>query len=92
MIPSFLRINILLKIPFDCRIFKYLKNIDEEKVVNTSELNVAEKVLLEILEKEKLAEASWWLIKLSGWLSWLGFISDELLTDLILSNVLTQST
>jgi len=42
----------------DGAIFKYLKNIDEEKDVNSAELNVAEKVLLEILEKEKLAEAS----------------------------------
>lgn len=42
----------------DGAIFKYLTHIDEDKDVNSSELNIAEKVLLEILEKEKLAEAS----------------------------------
>ncbi|WP_094572979.1 DNA topoisomerase IB [Mucilaginibacter xinganensis] len=42
----------------DGAIFKYIKNIDEHKDVDASDLNVAEKALLEILEKEKLAEAS----------------------------------
>ena len=39
-------------------IFKYIKNIEEEKDVNSAELNIAEKALLKILENEKLAEAS----------------------------------
>jgi DNA topoisomerase-1 len=42
----------------DGAIFKYIKNIDEEKDVNTAELNIAEKALLKIIENEKLAEAS----------------------------------
>jgi len=42
----------------DGAIFKYIKNIDEEKDVNPVELNIAEKALLKILENEKLAEAS----------------------------------
>jgi DNA topoisomerase-1 len=37
-------------------IFKYIKNIDEEKDVNPAELTMAEKALLEILQKEKLAD------------------------------------
>lgn len=39
-------------------IFNYIKELDEDKGVKASELNVAEKALLKILEKEKLAEAS----------------------------------
>jgi DNA topoisomerase-1 len=39
-------------------IFKYISKLDEEKDVNAAELNTAEKVLLELLENEKLAEAS----------------------------------
>jgi DNA topoisomerase-1 len=39
-------------------IFKYIKNIDDEKDVDPAELNIAEKALLKILENEKLAEAS----------------------------------
>ncbi len=42
----------------DGAIFKYIKNLDEEKDVNSTELNLAEKALLNILEHEKLAEAS----------------------------------
>jgi DNA topoisomerase-1 len=39
-------------------LFKYIKDLDEDKDIKASELNQAEKALLEILEKEKLAEAS----------------------------------
>jgi DNA topoisomerase-1 len=39
-------------------IFKYIGNLDGNKVVNTAELNMAEKALMELLENEKLAEAS----------------------------------
>ncbi|CAN5295229.1 DNA topoisomerase IB [soil metagenome] len=39
-------------------IFKYLKELDDDKDIKASELNMAEKVLLDILENEKLAEAS----------------------------------
>ncbi|MBS7563404.1 DNA topoisomerase IB [Mucilaginibacter sp. Bleaf8] len=39
-------------------LFKYIQNLDEDKDIKASELNTAEKALLEILEKEKLAEAS----------------------------------
>lgn len=39
-------------------IFKYIKDLDEEKDVSSAELNIAEKALLNILEHEKLAEAS----------------------------------
>jgi DNA topoisomerase-1 len=39
-------------------IFKYIKDLDESKDVNSAELNIAEKALLNILEHEKLAEAS----------------------------------
>lgn len=39
-------------------IFKYISRLDEDKDVNAGELNTAEKALLEILENEKLAEAS----------------------------------
>jgi len=39
-------------------IFKYISELDRDKDVNTAELNLAEKVLMEILENEKLAEAS----------------------------------
>jgi len=40
------------------RLFNYIKELDEDKDVKAAELNVAEKALLEILDKEKLAEAS----------------------------------
>ncbi len=39
-------------------IFKYIDQLDEEKDVNIAELNMAEKALLNLLENEKLAEAS----------------------------------
>ncbi|HEY0246114.1 MAG TPA: DNA topoisomerase IB [Mucilaginibacter sp.] len=39
-------------------IFNYIKELDEDKNVSSSELSKAEKALLEILAKEKLAEAS----------------------------------
>lgn len=39
-------------------IFKYISQLDKEKDINTAELNLAEKALMEILENEKLAEAS----------------------------------
>ncbi len=39
-------------------IFKYIKKLDEDKDVKSAELNIAEKALLDILEHEKLAEAS----------------------------------
>jgi len=39
-------------------LFKYIQNLDEDKDIRASELNTAEKALLEILDKEKLAEAS----------------------------------
>lgn len=39
-------------------IFKYISRLDEEKDVNAAELNTAEKALLDLLENEKLAEAS----------------------------------
>jgi DNA topoisomerase-1 len=39
-------------------IFKYIDKLDEKKDIQSSELNLAEKALLEILDKEKLAEAS----------------------------------
>ncbi|MDF2432678.1 MAG: topoisomerase [Mucilaginibacter sp.] len=39
-------------------LFNYLKVLDEDKDIKAAELNLAEKALLEILEKEKLAEAS----------------------------------
>ncbi|MFD0794424.1 DNA topoisomerase IB [Mucilaginibacter litoreus] len=39
-------------------IFKYIKELDEEKDIQSAELNRAEKALLEILQNEKLAEAS----------------------------------
>ncbi|MDB4927094.1 DNA topoisomerase IB [Mucilaginibacter sp.] len=39
-------------------LFNYIKELDEDKDVKAAELNIAEKVLLQILEKEKLAEAS----------------------------------
>jgi DNA topoisomerase-1 len=40
------------------RLFNYIKELDEDKDVKATELNVAEKALLELLDKEKLAEAS----------------------------------
>ena len=39
-------------------IFKYLKDLDEDRDYKVSELNIAEKALLQILANEKLAEAS----------------------------------
>jgi DNA topoisomerase-1 len=39
-------------------IFTYIKGLDEDKDIKSAELNKAEKALLEILDKEKLAEAS----------------------------------
>ncbi|RCH55275.1 DNA topoisomerase IB [Mucilaginibacter hurinus] len=42
----------------DGAIFKYIKELDEEKDIKASELNRAEKALLQILEHEKLAQAS----------------------------------
>ncbi|MBS1500821.1 MAG: DNA topoisomerase IB [Bacteroidetes bacterium] len=39
-------------------IFKYITKLDEDKDTNIAELNMAEKALLELLENEKLAEAS----------------------------------
>ncbi|HEY9533038.1 MAG TPA: DNA topoisomerase IB [Mucilaginibacter sp.] len=39
------------------RLFSYIKELDEDKDVKAAELSVAEKALLEILDKEKLAEA-----------------------------------
>jgi DNA topoisomerase-1 len=39
-------------------IFNYIKELDEDKDVNSAELNRAERALLDILENEKLAEAS----------------------------------
>jgi DNA topoisomerase-1 len=40
------------------RLFNYIKELDEDKEVKAAELNLAERALLEILDKEKLAEAS----------------------------------
>lgn len=39
-------------------LFNYIKELDEEKDIKAAELNVAEKALLALLEKEKLAVAS----------------------------------
>jgi DNA topoisomerase-1 len=39
-------------------LFNYIKELDEDKDIKSTELNIAEKALLEILDKEKLAEAS----------------------------------
>ena len=39
-------------------IFHYIRELDEDKDVKSAELNVAEKALLQLLEHEKLAEAS----------------------------------
>ncbi|MFA6087982.1 DNA topoisomerase IB [Mucilaginibacter sp.] len=39
-------------------LFKYISQLDEEKDIKATELNIAEKALLQILENEKLAEAS----------------------------------
>jgi DNA topoisomerase-1 len=39
-------------------LFNYVKELDEDRDVKAVELNIAEKALLKILEKEKLAEAS----------------------------------
>lgn len=39
-------------------LFNYIKDLDEDKDMKAAELNLAEKALLEILDKEKLAEAS----------------------------------
>ncbi|GAA4085528.1 DNA topoisomerase IB [Mucilaginibacter panaciglaebae] len=40
------------------RLFNYIKELDEDKDIKATELNMAERALLEILDKEKLAEAS----------------------------------
>src|SRR4051812_34140887 len=42
----------------DGTLFNYIKDLDEDKDENAAELKLAEKALLEILDKEKLAEAS----------------------------------
>jgi len=42
----------------DGAIFKYIRNIDNQNDVNAGELTTAEKALLDLLENEKLAEAS----------------------------------
>jgi DNA topoisomerase-1 len=42
----------------DGTIFKYIKKLNDDKDMNTAELNTAEKALLDLLENEKLAEAS----------------------------------
>jgi DNA topoisomerase-1 len=42
----------------DGAIFKYINQLDEKKEINSAGLNTAEIALLEILENEKLAEAS----------------------------------
>jgi DNA topoisomerase-1 len=42
----------------DGTIFHYIKKLDDDHDIKAAELNVAEKALLEILEHEKLAEAS----------------------------------
>lgn len=48
----------VIKIYEQGRLFKYLSMLAQDKDVKIPELNTAEKALLEILEKEKLAEAS----------------------------------
>lgn len=40
------------------RIFRYISDLDGQKDIKAAELNTAEKALLQILENEKLAEAS----------------------------------
>jgi len=39
-------------------IFHYIKELDDDRNIKAAELNIAEKALLQILDKEKLAEAS----------------------------------
>ncbi|MEO6851270.1 MAG: DNA topoisomerase IB, partial [Mucilaginibacter sp.] len=39
-------------------IFKYISQLDEDRNISTADLNMAEKALLDLLENEKLAEAS----------------------------------
>jgi DNA topoisomerase-1 len=39
-------------------IFKYIEKLDEDKAIDSANLNMAEKALLDLLENEKLAEAS----------------------------------
>jgi len=39
-------------------IFKYIAKLDEDNTINSAELNMAEKALLDLLDHEKLAEAS----------------------------------
>ncbi len=39
-------------------IFKYIRQLDEKQDVNSADLNLAEKALLDLLEHEQLAEAS----------------------------------
>jgi len=40
------------------RIFRYIAGLDDKRDINAAELNTAEKALLQLLENEKLAEAS----------------------------------
>ncbi len=42
----------------EATIFKYIAKLDDDKDVNSSELNTAERALLDLLKHEKLAEAS----------------------------------
>jgi len=42
----------------DGTIFKYISKLEEDTEANTAELNIAEKALVDLLENEKLAEAS----------------------------------
>jgi len=42
----------------EATIFKYIEHLDEDKDIMSAELNKAEKALLDLLENEKLAEAS----------------------------------
>jgi len=48
----------LIKSYEDGTIFRYLKKLDDDRDIKAAELNLAEKALLQILEHEKLAEAS----------------------------------
>jgi DNA topoisomerase-1 len=48
----------IIKTYEDGRLFNYINVLDEDKDEEASELKLAERILLEILDKEKLAEAS----------------------------------
>ncbi|MFD2147251.1 hypothetical protein [Mucilaginibacter antarcticus] len=48
----------IIKTYEDGKLFNYINVLDEDKEEQAAELRLAEKVLLEILDKEKLAEAS----------------------------------